>query len=220
VNLVAAARHRLVYVDPFQATPERDILMRTFLVAEGEEHVVEFSLQFDPARLGSPEVEAGPSVLPDTKFETDFSAAAAGLVGVRVTLPPGQAWGSANHWLATLRGRLASSVSAGQRVPICFADQPLPRYISDPAGIDLASDYACGNIIAMARDILTARIREDGQFELRLEGMGGAVYEFQRSDDLLNWTPLAQKYNDLGLLLLVVSDWNSASGSFYRTVRQ
>jgi hypothetical protein len=31
---------------------------------------------------------------------------------------------------------------------------------------------------------------------------------------------LAQKYNDLGLLLLVVSDWNSASGSFYRTVRQ
>ena len=220
VNLVAASRHRLVYVDPFQATPERDILMRTFLVAESGEHLVQFSLMFDPTRLLAPVVEAGPSVLPSTLFEVDYSAAPSGRIGVRVTLPPGETWPPANHWIATLRARLASIVPAGARTPVCFDDLPLPRFVLDGAAIDLPTGYACGNVIALARDILTGHIRPDGRFELRLEGIGGATYDFQRSLDLLQWLSFSIQYNEAGVITLVDPDWSSTGTFFYRALRQ
>ncbi len=99
------------------------------LSALGDEHRVSFSLAFDPAIVGSPVVEPG-AASATAALEVDDSGAAAGRIGVTVTLPQGETFPEGDYQLVLVTFAGAPVVAASSTV-VSFADQPVARSIRD-----------------------------------------------------------------------------------------
>ncbi len=99
------------------------------LSALGDEHRVSFSLAFDPAIVGSPVVEPG-AASATAALEVDDSGAAAGRIGVTVTVPQGETFPEGDDELVLVTFAGAPVVAAPSTV-VSFADQPVARSIRD-----------------------------------------------------------------------------------------
>lgn len=220
INLVAAARERVVYVQSINGTPGTTVPVTIGVAADGGEHAFQFSISYDPFKLSGAVVAPGPDLPPNATLETDMSKADYGRVGIKVTLPSGAVLNNRDTSLAVVQLFMASDLPLEEHVPVCLNDQPTPRVVKDLNGNTLTSVYACGVVIALPQDTLTGMIGTDGRFVLELQGMPGAVYEFQFSSDLEHWTSLTTDQNQTGVLSVTDPTPLKTGPRFYRTLRK
>jgi hypothetical protein len=121
------------------------------LQAQGNESALGFSLAFDPTLFSYVGAVKGTSGSSAT-LNVNTSQAAAGKVGIALALSSGSFPAGAREMIKlTLRSRSEASASLGQ---VSFADQPVPREVSDPAAQPLAANYVGGAITIQPRPTL------------------------------------------------------------------
>lgn len=220
VNLVAASRSRVLYVDPMIIPPGADVPVKITLAAKGAEHAMQFSISYNPDELSDPLVQPGADLPPGSHLETDMREAALGNVGITITLPPGAVLPVGDDVLATAWLRTSSLIVEEQRVMVCFEDLPVNRLVTGIEGAPLVTVYACGTLTGGVLDILSVEVLPDGSRQITLHCMPGINYEFQYSTDLQSWSPLATELSQSTVLTAPDSADHGSNAVFYRTVRK
>ncbi|MGH9937068.1 MAG: pre-peptidase C-terminal domain-containing protein, partial [Blastocatellia bacterium] len=135
---------RMMQVNTNSAAPNSEVTVPITLLSEGNENSFSFSLSFNPAALGNPQVALGA----DTRIATldvDTSQSAQGRVGVRIALPQGQRLTIGAREIAkvgfAIAPNLTSSVTAVE-----FTDEPVVRALVDSNGAALTGNYANGAV--------------------------------------------------------------------------
>ena len=113
------------------------------LVAEGDENALGFSVSFDPALVTFISAEPGTAATGAT-INVNSAQASAGRVGLALALPTGSIFASGTQEVLRLAFRPTSPVSSASAV--AFADQPIPRQVSNPNATALSTTYLDGVI--------------------------------------------------------------------------
>lgn len=220
VNLVAASRSRVLYVDPMVIVPGTDVPMTVSIAAKGSEHALQFSIYYDPAKLSDPQVQAGPDLPAGSQLTADLSQATLGKIGFHIVLPSAGVLPSGDSSVVVCWLQASPLIGQEQRVPVCFDDLPVARLVSGVDGGPLATLYACGTLTGGARDFLSIAAAPNGTLQITLQGMPGVTYEFQYSTDLKIWSTLTTQFSQTSVVQVVDGADHASNAVFYRTIRK
>lgn len=220
VNLVVATPNRVVFVEPMSVTSGSSVAVGVSVAARGGENAFQFSISYDASLMHGLGVELAQELPMGAVLQVDSTQSAFGWLGVRVQLPAGAVLPNGNQHLAVLAFQLASGLVPEQRLFLCFDDQPLAREVRGADGALLSTLYACGNLFVAEQNLLSGRFNDQGLFELTLQGVAGATYEFQYSTDLRNWSVLSTEFNPAGVLIVTDGAQHPNGRCFYRTIRK
>jgi hypothetical protein len=108
------------------------------LQAQGNENALAFSLEFDPTKLVFTGATAGDAAS-GAALNVNANQAAQGRLGFVLALSASQSFAAGSKQLIKANFRAATTASGNATV--AFADQPVPRGVSDPTAATLATDY-------------------------------------------------------------------------------
>jgi hypothetical protein len=114
------------------------------LIAQGNENVLRFSLNFDSTVLSSPQARLGKGASA-ARLNTDSSQANSGRFGIALALPPGQAFTACEREIVIV----SFAVNANTKVNstrIEFGDQPFSREVVDNNAAALSAVWADGTL--------------------------------------------------------------------------
>ncbi len=138
---------RLMQVNTNSAAPNSVVTLPITFFSEGDENSFSFSLRFDPASLGAPQVSLGADTSSAT-LDVDTAQAAEGRIGVRITLPQEQRLSIGGREIAKVRFAIASGPASGVSA-IEFTDDPVLRGVADVNGNALAGNYTNGSALVI-----------------------------------------------------------------------
>jgi hypothetical protein len=139
--------NRLLQVNTSSAAPNSVVTVPVSFFSEGNENSFGFSLSFDTATLGSPQVSLGSDVAGAT-LNVNTSQVAQGRIGVQVTLPQGQRLTSGAREIARINFSIAPNLGSGSTA-VEFTDDPVVRTLVDASGHALIGSYADGAVIVV-----------------------------------------------------------------------
>jgi hypothetical protein len=139
--------NRLLQVNTSSAAPNSAVTVPISFFSEGNENSFGFSLSFDTAKLGSPQVSLGSDVA-NAALNVNTSQLAQGRIGVQVALPQGQRLTSGAREIARLIFPIAPSLGSGATT-VEFTDDPVVRSLVDASGNALIGSYADGTVIVI-----------------------------------------------------------------------
>lgn len=200
---------RLMKVATNSAAPNSPVTVPISFYSEGNENAAKFSLRFDPALLGSPQVSLGSDASGGTVNVTS-SQVALGRIGVQISLPQGQHFNSGSRQIARVTFNIKPTAGA-TATAVEFGDEPVVRGLTDTGGNSVTGTYAAGNVIVIPGfegdvtprplgngTVSTADWVQVGRFASGLDETADGS-EFQRAD-------IAPK-NTLGDGRLTIADW-------------
>ncbi len=114
------------------------------IIAQGTENAIGFSLNFDPAVLGNPQVSAGSGIVGTTPIY-NLNQVAQGKIGITIALPAGQSLAAGTRQLAIVIFTIAASANASS-TPLNFGDQPVTREVADSSANTLPATYSNGTV--------------------------------------------------------------------------
>jgi hypothetical protein len=136
---------RVVRVGGATASTGKTVSLPVDLSALGDEGSVSFSLAFDPAVLRLISVGTFGVITADM-LTLDGSQGDAGLLGVRIDLPPGQAFAQGDVRLLQLSFTVTPAATSGATT-VRFVDQPTGRQLTDASGNALTATFADGTVV-------------------------------------------------------------------------
>ena len=139
--------NRLLQVNTSSAAPNSAVTVPISFFSEGNENSFGFSLSFDAAKLGNPQVLLGADVANAT-LNVNTSQVAQGRIGVQVALPQGQRLTSGSREIAKLSFAIAPNLGSGATT-VEFTDDPVVRSLVDASGNALIGSYADGTVIVI-----------------------------------------------------------------------
>ncbi|NDD62653.1 MAG: hypothetical protein EBZ36_01530 [Acidobacteria bacterium] len=107
--------------------------------AQGNEAAVGFSLTYDPAILGSPQVQPGGDTA-GMSLTVNAANAARGRIGILIGLPSGRSFAAGTRRLATVTFQIAGGIGATS-TRIDFDDQPIRREMVDTEARRMATVF-------------------------------------------------------------------------------
>src|SRR5262249_38818650 len=110
------------------------------VVAQGFEHVLEFSLGYPTGQLTFQTLSLAPGLPDGTSLVLKTNGLASGRVGISIVLPDGVSLAASTHALASVAFR-AGTVSSNVSLTISFEDQPIARHVRDAAGQELLAGF-------------------------------------------------------------------------------
>lgn len=166
-----------------------------FLVANGNENTLNFSLNFNTQRLAYAGIALGNGA-EDASLLPNASQAANGKLGVNILLPSGETFAAGTQEVA--RVTFLSAIQTGSQsvvTPINFTNQPINKLLFDAQGNKLATNFINGSITLSPTDYegdVAPRTNGDrsldvfdwaqvGRFVAGLDVVSNAT-EFQRAD--------------------------------------
>lgn len=114
------------------------------LVAQGDENILRFSLNFDPAILSNPQARLGGDASAAT-LNLNSSQAGSGRYGVELTLPAGQKFAAGTREILVVSFSV-NPTKSGISTTVGFGDQPTCREMINAIGTSLISSWASGKI--------------------------------------------------------------------------
>ena len=138
---VTAARE--VRVASTSATAGTQVSVPILLEAQGDEHAISFSLNFDPAVLSNPQAIPG-SDATGAQMTVNANQAAQGRFGVALILPGEQTFAAGTRQVVLISFTVAQA--AAGNTPLSFGDQPIPRDIINNALESLPATYTAGAV--------------------------------------------------------------------------
>ncbi|MDX2034450.1 MAG: pre-peptidase C-terminal domain-containing protein [Blastocatellia bacterium] len=137
--------NRLLQVNTNSAAPNSTVTVPVSFFAEGNENTLNFSLKYNTAILGNPQVVAG-SDLAGATLTVDTSQA--GRIGVQAKLAAGEKLSAGARELVRVTFSIAPSPASGS-TKIEFTDAPVVPGIIDAAGNAVIGTYADGVVIVV-----------------------------------------------------------------------
>ena len=184
------------------------------LEAQGNENALAFSLNFDPAKLGFTSATLADAVSGAT-LNINARDAAQGRIGCVLALSANRSFAAGSMQLVKLSFRATASASGNTLVS--FADQPVPRGISDPNASALPANYIDAAVVV--NPVPSLRIVQLTKSISLSWPLSAAGFVLQESSDQtlapMNWTAVtitASVANNEN----VVSVPLSATRKFYR----
>lgn len=135
---------RVLRVGTAAATRGSTATLPVELSALGDENIVSFSVAFDPAVLRLISVGSFDVITADM-LTLDGSRGDAGLLGVRIDLPPGQTLTQGDIRLLQLGFTVTPAATPGATT-VRFVDQPTGRQLTDASGNALTATFADGTV--------------------------------------------------------------------------
>lgn len=111
--------------------------------AVGNEFSVNFTVNFDPAKLGAPQVFPGSGVPIGTNIIVNTSEVAQGRIGIQVNSD--NVFAAGTRQLITISFNVAANAQIGLS-PVTFGGTPIAQSVTGSGGVQLATIYQSGNI--------------------------------------------------------------------------
>lgn len=177
--------------------------------ALGDEHLLSFSVEFDPGLLRYLGVVPGQSV-PGGSLLVNPASAAAGRLGAGLLLPPELNLDPGTLELLRLRFAVPG-LAEGRTTQIDFGDRPTVRDTTGIDGLPLATDYVGLTLTVGAPPTLRLSpvIRNQDRIEFRTEGVTNRPVIIQASTDLGGWQNILTNTAGAGRVVL---PWSAADG--------
>jgi hypothetical protein len=208
VRQAGIATSRVIRVVATRAAPG-NISAPIEIVSQGDENAMGFTLTFDPAALGNPQVALGADAA-GARLSTNTSEAAQGRLGIVLALAAGQMFAAGTRQFAVVTFTTQANASLGV-TQLDFDDLPAAREVSDAKANALPASYQGGSISIVTGfeadiaprpegngSVTVTDYVQIGRFVAGLD-TAAAGFEFQRAD----CAPRAS----LGDGLLTVADW-------------
>lgn len=119
------------------------------LISEGNENALGFSLNFDPAVLGNPQVGLGNDAA-GASLNINSSQTAQGRLGIALALSTGQSFAAGTRQIAVVTFTVAANTSANATA-VDFGDAPIRRQVSDSNAQVLTATYQGCTTIGIAQ---------------------------------------------------------------------
>jgi hypothetical protein len=182
------AESRLLRVGDTKAALGQDVLVPIWLLAQGNENAVGFSLRFDPARLAFRSVALGEGA-PGAMLQVNAAQAERGRLGVVLARSAGEAWPAGEAALVRVR---FTALGESGFTPVNLADVPVPREVASVSAEALGVASRDGRVQFVQPGRLSPRVRlAGGVAELSLTGEAGEAYRVEVSSDLVKWSSLS-----------------------------
>ena len=136
--------NRIVRAGPASGAAGGSVSVPIELVAQGNECALGFSLMFDPAVLGNPQVALGGDAAGGA-LNINPSQADNGRLGIALSLPFGRKFSPGARQVVVVTFAIAGGANASS-TEVGFGDQPIAREISDAAANVLQAGYAPGTV--------------------------------------------------------------------------
>ncbi len=136
---------RLMQVVTNSAAPNSKVTVPVSFYSEGNENALNFSLKFDSTLLSNPQVTLGSDAAIGT-LNVNSSQFAQGRIGVQLSLPQGQRFGSGAREIAKVTFTIKANPGVGATV-VEFGDDPVVRGMVDASGNAVVGTYASGNVV-------------------------------------------------------------------------
>ncbi|HWY78102.1 MAG TPA: LamG-like jellyroll fold domain-containing protein [Verrucomicrobiae bacterium] len=178
---------RTLIVPPAAVQAGQSFQLPVQLASQGDENGLEFSLVFDSSKLGFVNTVVG-SNASGASMRVNTNSAAAGSLGIVMTLPTGATFAVATQEVARVTFSVAPSASGNTSVS--FGAQPLPQQIVSSLAVDLPTSYLNDAIAitAIARPTLNA-VAASGNLSLSWPvSANGFGLESSTSVSSTNWT--------------------------------
>ncbi len=143
-NNIAAAQARIVRVAAANGPIGGTINVPIEIVSQGDENAVGFSLTFDAAVLGNPQVSLGSDASGAT-INSNAGQAAQGRFGVALAFPASQSFAAGVRQMAVVTFSVAANADFGT-TNLGFADQPVVREVADITANALATTFTGGAV--------------------------------------------------------------------------
>lgn len=147
-----ASNSRQVRLSVPALVPGQTASVEVDLEAQGNENALSFSLSFDPAKVVFVGASAGASAS-GAALNVNSAQAGQGRIGCVLALKSNQTFPAGSRQVIKLDFRAGPAASGASAVS--FADQPVPRGISDANALSLAADYLNGAFTVNPMPVLT-----------------------------------------------------------------
>jgi hypothetical protein len=142
---------RLLRATPASAAPGAKAEISVELAAQGDEHRLSFSLNFDPSILTAPQASLGADAASAT-LVADATQVAQGRFGVSLTLPEGQVFAAGARRVVIVNLTVAAGAGATKTL-VGFGDQPVAQAVFGLSGPALGATYAPGVVAINSRTV-------------------------------------------------------------------
>jgi hypothetical protein len=177
------------------AAPGTQVQVSVVLEAQGDEHAVSFSLQFNPAVLTAPAAQPGGDLPAGTDFQQNSNQAAQGRYGVALVLPSDIGAGpktlaAGARQVAVFTFNVAQTQATS--TPLSFGDQPTPRDVIGAALDSLSLTYTGGTVSigasALRLDSVSPRAgRASGGQQINLTGSFNGLATVKLGGETASW---------------------------------
>jgi hypothetical protein len=183
--------------------------------ASGDEHVLQFTLLFDPAVLSNGQITAGPDAA-GAGIVLDRSMEGAGSLGVTVTLPGSGVFTAGLKNLLTARFTVAPAAAPNSVTVLGFGDAPVTKSALSVSGGVLPVVFDAGNVtLGAVQATISSAPAPAGTTTLTVRGLRGATYQLLRSTDMVAWTVVdSALIGPTGIVSFTASP--SGSKAFYK----
>ncbi|MBL8191571.1 MAG: hypothetical protein JNK38_26370, partial [Acidobacteria bacterium] len=144
VSHAVAAQARIVRVAAASGPVGGTISVPIEIVSQGDENAVGFSLTFDAAVLGNPQVTLGSDATGAT-INSNATQAAQGRFGVALAFPATQKFTAGVRQMAVVTFSVAANANFGT-TNLSFGDQPVVREVADITANALATTFTGGAV--------------------------------------------------------------------------
>jgi len=134
---------RVLRIAPANGAPGAQVAVPVELISQGDESAMGFSLTFDPAALGNPQVAPG-SDATGASLNANTGQASQGRVGVVLSLPSERVFSAGVRQVVVVNFTIAAGAAATTNIG--FGDQPVPREISGASANTLPATYTGGAV--------------------------------------------------------------------------
>lgn len=175
------------------AAPGSQVTVPVEFNAEGSEHSIAFSLRFDAAALGKPQVTLTEETLGAT-LTVNADEVKAGRLGVQLVLAEGQQLTAGVRTLVKVEFNVSAKLNIAT-LPLEFDDQPVARYVADAKANAISTGFINGLVAVQPGLEADVAPRQDGgnavlsvadwallgRFAAQLDTASNGI-EFQRAD--------------------------------------
>lgn len=142
-----APGNRLLQVAGNSAAPNSTVSVPVLFNSEGNENSISFSLSFNAAILGNPQISLGSDAAGAT-LVVDNLEAASGRIGVRLSKPSGEHFNAGVCELIKVDFTVNSGAGVNTTV-VDFGDQPVIRGMVDASGNSVIGSYTSGLVVVV-----------------------------------------------------------------------
>jgi hypothetical protein len=126
------------------------VTLPVYLVGQGNENAVEFSITFPTSVLAYASIQLG-SGAADAVFNANQDQTTSGRLGVSLALTAGSSFAADTQELVVVTFAVADNIGT-TTANISFGDQPLGREISDPLANSLRASYLGGTVVIVGAE--------------------------------------------------------------------
>jgi hypothetical protein len=190
------------------------------MTALGDEHALQFSLNYDPTILGNPRVTNGAQAAA-SNWTVTTDQLPLGKLGVALRLPASQTIQPGLVEWARVLFDAADGLTNGTTTGLGFGDQPTGRRVDSTNATALTTLFVADTLTLEAVDA-TAYLTAfpNGEIAISLHGIAGRTYVIEASSDLTTWMPVATHQANLDGELSFTNAVVTNRQQFYRGRRE